>query len=238
MRKILLYIFLIAFSQTAFAQTKIDEYGAIITDDEYFRLSHFVVEELKKDKDSRVTIIIYKDKSETTGKFLRHFYGVEDFLIKAFDISPDKFSVVFGGEDKRRTEIWLSKSKNDAIKFENKMLDETLAGKINQKLLFDYNCIDCDESPFINQFIFREGFDYLAKALKANPNTVALINIPKVEYVSKTAKEKSELLVEIKNRIIEKNEISKNRIKIQFTSGNFAFFYIIPQTVKIKENKF
>lgn len=232
MRKILLCIILIAFSQTAFAQTKIDEYGGLITDDEYGHIVYFL-EELKKDENTFGTLIIYKDKSETTGKFLRHFYGIKSFLADVFAVSPDKFSVVFGGEETRRTEVWLSKSKMEADKFKSKFLDETLVGNINKKVLFDINCIDCDESPFINQFIFREGFDYLAKALKANPKTFALIKIPKVEYVSKTAKEKSELLAEIKNRIIEKNEISKNRIKIQFTSGNFATFYIIPQTVKI-----
>lgn len=227
MKRNFLCLFLaILFSSAVFAQTQIDEYGPIISDDESARLFNFA-EQLKNDEANIGTIVIHKDKSETTGRFLRHFYGVKDFLIEAFDIAPKRFSIVFGGEDVRRTQIWLSKSKKEASKFESKILDETLAGKISRRILFDYNCLDCDESPFVNQFIFREGIDYLANALRANSRTKAIIKIGGVEYLSKSSKEKKDLLKNIFERL-EKNKIRRNRVAVQFTSGMLARFYIIP----------
>lgn len=232
MEKIVLCIALVVFSQTVFSQTKIDEYGKIITDDESARLYNFV-EQLKKDKTVSGTLVIYKDKSETTGKFLRHFYGVKSILMNSFGVSPDSFSIVFGGEDIRRTEIWLNNSKEESSKFESKILDETLAGKINRKTLFDNNCIDCDESPFINQFIFGAGLDYLAEALKANPDTSALIQIAKVEYLAESTKERKDLINLIFDRL-KKSQIPKDRISVKFIRGVEAKFYIIPKANKNK----
>lgn len=233
MKKIFLCAILFVFSQIAFAQTKIDEYGGIIADDESGRLDYFAAQ-LKKDKNAKGTIIIYKHRLETTGKFLRHFYGVKNFLVKALDVSPDKFSVVFGGEEVRRTEIWLSESKNETVKFDNKILDETLNGKIMKRTLFDTECIECDPVVFIDGFIFREGLEYFAKALLANPNTNALIEVSKAEY--RTRKKRTELINEILDILVKDTKISKNRIEIQFTSPksevSYASFYIIPKIDK------
>ena len=226
MKRILLCLILIASSQWVLAQTKFDEYGALLSEDESARLYNFAGQ-LKESGAVEGTLIIYKDKSETTGKFLRHFYGVKSFLIESFSISPEKVSIVFGGESTRRTEMWLSKSKEESSKFESEIFDEKLAGKINRKILFDYNCLDCDESPFVNQFIFREGIDYLAEVLKANPKTKAIIKIAKVEFVSKTTKEKRYLLNEIFDRL-RKKQVQRKKVSVQFTSGNWAKFYIIP----------
>lgn len=226
MRKIFLCLIFIAFSQTVLTQIKIDDYGALISEDESGHLDNLVAK-LREDSIAEATFVIYKDKAEPTGRFLRHFYGVKDFMIEIYKVSPEKLSIVFGGDNTRRTEIWLSQSKEEAAKFENKVLDETLVGKINRKTLFDYNCIDCDESPFINQFIFREGVDYLAETLKANPHTKAVIEIARVKYLSKTAKERKELLNQIFDKI-EKKQIRRNKISIRFTSGIWAKFYIIP----------
>ena len=231
MRKILPILFVLMISQIAFAQTKIDEYGKIISDDEGACLYYFV-EKLKNDKDAKGAIIIYKDKFETTGKFLRHFHGVKSFLIESLGISPNRFSLVFGGENLRRTEVWLSKSDDEKLKFDAKPLDETLNGKIVKTTLFDIECLDCDQVVFINQFIFREGLEYFARAVQANPNTTALIEISKVEYVSKTRTEKQKLVNKIFEVLVKDNKISKDRIKIRFKSGYNASFYIIPKIDK------
>lgn len=231
MRKILPILFVLMISQITFTQTKIDEYGKIISDDEYFRLAYFL-EQLKEDKKFKGTIVIQKNKFETPGKFLRHFHGVKSFLIESLGISPDRFSLVFGGENLRQTELWLSKSDNEKLKFDAKSLDETLNGKITKTTLFDSECLDCDQVVFINQFIFREGLEYFARAVQANPNTTALIEISKVEYVSKTRTEKQKLVNKIFEVLVKDNKISKNRIKIRFKSGYNASFYIIPKIDK------
>lgn len=231
MRKILPILFVLLISQIAFAQTKIDEYGKIIPDDEYFRLTYFL-EQLKEDKNFKGTIVIQKDKFETTGKFLRHFHGVKSFLIESLGISSDRFSLVFGGENVHQTELWLSKSDDEKLKFDAKPLDETLNGKITKTTLFDSECLDCDQVVFINQFIFREGLEYFARAVQANPNTTALIEISKVEYVSRTRTEKQKLVNKIFEVLVKDNKISKDRIKIRFKSGYNASFYIIPKIDK------
>jgi hypothetical protein len=231
MKKILPLFFILLISYISFSQTKIDEYGGIIPDDEGARLDHFSGQ-LKADENAKGTIIIYKDKREPMGNFLRHFYGVKSFLITQIGVRPDKFSIVFGGENKRRTKIWLNESKNQALKIDDKLLDETLSGKITKKTLFDRSCLDCDPVVFINESIFGNGLNYFAKALQANPNTNALIEISEVEYISKTPKEKTKLVNIILEGLIKNNKISKNRIKIRYKSGYWTSFYIVPKIDK------
>jgi hypothetical protein len=159
---------------------------------------------------------------------------VRNFLVKAIGVSPDRFSVVFGGEDVRKTEIWISNSKNETVRFNNKVLDETLGGKIKKRILFDRECIECDPAVFINGFIFREGLEYFAKALLANPNSNALIEVSKTEY--RARRERTKLSNEILNILVKDKKISKNRIKIQFTLFKsivaYASFYIVPKIDK------
>ncbi len=235
---LLIFVLFLICHNFTFAQTKFDEYGGVIADDESARLEYLAAQ-LKNEKNAKGTIIIYKHKLETTGKFLRHFYGVRNFLVKAIGVSPDRFSVLFGGEDVRRTEIWISDSKNETVKFDNKVLDETLDGKITKRTLFDRECIECDPAVFIDGFIFRDGLEYFAKALLANPNTNALIEVSKVEYISRTRKERTELINKILSILVKDNKISENRIKIQFTSARsvvaYASFYIVPKIDKINK---
>ncbi|CAN5233286.1 hypothetical protein BH20ACI1_BH20ACI1_00410 [soil metagenome] len=100
--------------------------------------------------------------------------------------------------------------------------------------MFDENCLDCDTSPFVHQFILREGVDYLAKALVSNPNFNALLTIARVENTSKFFGERSKLTKEILGRFRSKG-IQRNRVTIQFTSGIDVRFYIVPRTTKINK---
>ncbi|HYJ92595.1 MAG TPA: hypothetical protein VEV84_14900 [Pyrinomonadaceae bacterium] len=207
------------------AQSPVDEYGNIIPDDEFGHLGYFS-DKLKADSVSVGTIVIYKDTRETTGHFLRHYYGVSSFLTKVFKLSPEKFKMIFGGEGERRTKLYIGPAGTSNL--HGIELDETLRGKISKDTLFDWECIDCDPVVFINGFIFREGMVYLARALLANPGTISVIKIGRVEYLSKTAKERRELKKEIRDMLIQSGLRNLKRVRLRFAKGSFAFVYIIP----------
>jgi hypothetical protein len=232
MKSVLSILFILLVWQISFAQTESAEYGGVIPDEEYAYLSIFA-DKLNKNADTKGIIIIHKHKTEPVGHFLRHFYGVRNYLINQFSAPAERFSVLYGGEvEGRRTEMRIIKGESEKSNFPKEALDETLSGKIRQKTLFDEECIDCDPVVFINESIFIEGLDYFARALKENPNTNALIEISKVEYVSKTRKEKKELTNKIFEVLVKDNKISRDRIKIKFKSGMTASFYIIPKIDK------
>lgn len=233
MKKILTVLFILLISQVAFSQTKFDEYGYLIPDNEGARL-YDVFQEFSENKDSKIYILINKEKKMAFGKFLRYFYGVKAFLSN-FNITKESIKMIMGEEkDKQLTQIYFVKNNNPSLVFKEVSVENKLQEKITKKSLFDTNCTDCDESPFIKQFIFREGLDYLAIALKANPTSNALLEVGRVEYLSRTVKERKELTKQIFGRL-KKNGIGKERVSIQFNSGNIASFYIIPKKVRIKK---
>lgn len=222
--------FALVLSQIIFGQTKIDEYEKLNSEDESGHLA-YISQEFSKAENSKIHILINKEKKMPYGKFLRYFYGIENYL-NLFDIPKKSVITVAGAEkDEQLTQIWFVKDNQKLPAFNEISINEGINLRQSKKVLFDENCLDCDESPFIKQSIFREDLDYLAKALKSNPTANALIKIAKVEYLSKTAKERSILTNEIIGRL-KKNQIQRNRISIQFTSGSEAFFYIIPKANK------
>ncbi len=222
--------FALVLSPLIFGQTKIDEYEKLISEDESAHLA-YISQEFSKAENSKIHILINKGKKMPYGKFLRYFYGIGDYL-NLFDIPKKSIITVAGAEkDEQLTQIWFVKDNQKPPVFSEISINKGISFKQSKKILFDENCLDCDESPFIKQSIFREGLNYLAKALKANPRANALIKIAKVEYLSKTAKERRTLTNEIIGRL-KKNQIQKNRISIEFTSGSEAFFYIIPKINK------
>ncbi len=95
------------------------------------------------------------------------------------------------------TQIWFVKDDQKTPAFDEISINEGINLKQPKKVLFDENCLDCDTSPFVHQFILREGVDYLAKALASNPNSNALLTIARIENISKSFRERSKLTKEI-----------------------------------------
>lgn len=244
MKKILSLIFLLLISQSAFAQTKIDEYdrGKLFDCDEHARLYNFA-NELNNHPKAKGYVVIYKPINLKTGIFLRHFYGVKRVLTDFMDVKPERLQIIAGEERKEmQTELWLVSDDEKVPDFPTLSLEAKLNETITNKSLFDYECIGCSPAVVIDFFIFNEGLEYFAEALKANPNSKALISIGTNEFISKTHIEKKELTERILEVLVKKNGIAKNKIKIQFIKSNFAYLYIIPpnaekSSVNLNKNK-
>ena len=244
MKEILSLILLLLISQSAFAQTKIDEYDRrnLFDDDEFARLGNFAIALNNNPKDKGY-LIVHKSENVGTGKFLRRFFGVKRVLTDFMGIKPERFQIIAGKERKEMlTEFWLVSDGEKVPDFPTLSLEAKLNEPITKKSLFDYECIGCDPAVIIDFFIFNEGLEYFAEALKANPNSNALIIVGKNEFISKTRKERKDLIEEISEVLTKKNHISKNRIKIQFTKSDFAKLYLIPtngekSSVNLNENK-
>lgn len=223
-------LFVLLISQIAFAQTKFDEYDRadLYDDDEFARLDGFS-NELKSKPKAKGYVIIYKPKNLGTGKFLRHFYGVRRVLTEFMSINPERLQMIAGEERKEmRTEFWLVSENEKVPDFPTLSLEAKIKEQIIKKTLFDYECIGCTPAVILDYFIFNEGLEYFAEALKANPNSNALITIGKNEFISQTRKEKKELIERILETLVGKNKITKNRIKIEFINSDFAHLYVIP----------
>jgi hypothetical protein len=233
MKKILTILFVLLISRFVFAQEKFAEYGNIIPDDEFSVLLN-AGEKAVENKESRIYVLINKEKKMPIGKFLRYFYGVRTYIQKNSNL-PEGLVIVEAGEEKdtQLTRIWIVKKGETLPVFNTIPIEDRLTEKIAKKTLFDQNCYGCDESPFIKQFIFREGLDNLAKIMRANMNCKALLKIPLlIEYPKRERiKEKNELRNEIVNRLT-KQGISPKRLSIQFVAGDNAKFYLIPKIAK------
>ena len=233
MKKIVAVLVILLISQAIFAQKKVAEYGRIISDDEFGTLLG-TADEWRMNRDSKIYVLINKEKEMPIGRFLRYFYGVESYLANEGQVPKESIIVEAGEEqNKQFTQIWIVKKDEKFPDFKKMSLEEKLNGKITKKILFDRNCIDCDESPFIKQYIFREGLNNPAKVLKLNPNCSAYINIQQPSYYSKSDK-----LYDRKDRTtdiiewFEANGISKVRYSIKFTVGDEAKIYIVPNRKK------
>lgn len=234
MSRILLVVLLLAGAISNVSQTDLDRYGGLSPEDEFGHLIYFA-DTLKTKPTTKASVIIYKDERETAGAFLRYFYGIQAFMTTALGVSPDRFDVIYAGQNVRKTEIYLQ-AVGEKRAIPTSRLDDVLQGEINKKTLFDTACIDCDSSPFINQFIFREGIDYLANALIANPNTDSVVEIPRVESLSKTSREQLNLSREIYERLAQNGLLSQKRVKLRFVKGIFARIYVFPSDIKPKRS--
>lgn len=229
MKKILVILFVLLISQVVLAQTKIDEYGKLISDDEGSRL-YAISQQLLQNKESRIYVLINKEKKMPFGRFLRYFYGVGNF-INRLGVPKESITILAGKvRDEQFTQIWIVHKNEKPPDFKQISIKDKLSVKIKRKVLFDENCIDCDESPFIKQNILGEGIDYLATVLKANPNIIASIQIVN-----------GDSFIENRERFIK--EISNRVFKITETKqlGSFLFkretnsvirFYLFPKPPK------
>jgi hypothetical protein len=228
MKKILTILLVLLISQTVINQTKIDEYGRLIADDESGRLVSVAVG-FSENSDLKVYFLHTKEKKTPLGRFLRHINGVARYLTLYKVPKESIFTDARKEErDSPQTEIWLIK-KNEELPLVNKTpLDEKLREQISKKTLFDEECTDCSPAVDLDQGIFQEGLDYLSIALKANPTSKAILKIQRVEFLSETLKQRQELTNQIIKRL-KNNKIQRSRFSIHFPSRiNRTRFYIIP----------
>jgi hypothetical protein len=232
--KILLLLVVYSLSSVfAMSQTKIDEYGKLISDDEYFHLSN-LADELKKDPRANAAIVISRPPNARVGSFLRHFYGVGEAM-ERFGVSPDRFELISGSETLvLKTELWLVGPGDVFPNISDPRFADLTSQPVHQRKLFDRECLDCDRSPFIDQMIFGNGLDHFAHALAANTELGGDIVIGEVDYVSRNKAEKAELQQAITWKLVTQHKIPANRIRIRFVRSIFASLYLVP----VKKQKY
>jgi hypothetical protein len=229
MKKILTILLASLISQVVFAQEKFAEYGSIISDDEFSVLLD-AGDKVVESRESRIYILINKEKKMPNGQFLRYFYGIRNYIVENRGL-PKESVIVEAGQEKNEqmTRIWILKKDEKLPVLDSISTENMLKAKITKKTLFDQNCYGCDESPFVKQFIFREGLDNLAKIMQENITCKVLIKIPRL--IEESKRERIELHNEIVNRLKQQG-ISPKRLSIQFVVGDKAKFYLIPKIAK------
>ncbi|HRH44487.1 MAG TPA: hypothetical protein PKY82_22820 [Pyrinomonadaceae bacterium] len=228
MKKTLAMLFVLIISQIIFAQTKIDEYERLNSDAESGRLT-MLHSYILESPNSKGQILIYPKEKTPLGKILRHIYG-----IRAYTGLDNSSLIIETGRERKKpfNEIWLIKEGEKKISINSVSYEDKLNDKIKKKTLFDRECILCEPTVDLDQYIFRQGLDYFAKALKANPKASALIEIATVQYLSETKKERRELIAKIYNSLVKKHLIKQSRIKIEFIGSDNASFYLIPNSTR------
>jgi hypothetical protein len=218
------------------AQTKIDEYEKLISDDEYFRLLN-LADKLKEDSGSSAAVVMYAPARLPRGAFLRYFYGVGETLVR-FGISGSRVRLVYGGQAKtRRTELWVLDPGQNLPDRAGRSVTELIDEPISRRTLFDWRCLDCDLTPFIDQLIFGDGIDHCVAVLTTHPNVSGEFLIGRVAYVSQTRREQAEIRKRITDELVLNGKISKARVRISFTRSNFAMVYLITDRWKQSRNK-
>lgn len=226
MKKIITLFFIIFCFQNTFTQTKWDEFGQLSRDSISARVDAFLSQIGQKHQNKGLMFVVKKE-SEPLGQFLRYYYGLQNYtrIITKNAIQPE-FRM---GEDKdSRIELWIIKKGEKYPKLKTVSPEEELSRKISEKSLFDRSQSDWGSAVNIDLFIFREGLDYLAMALKSNPNSTASIEVAKTSASSSSKKEQTESTENIFDILVKKYGISQNRINIKFDSGSETRFFILP----------
>lgn len=222
MKKPLLLLVILMFIQNITAQTKIDEFGAMPYDDITSRLenAHQLVRDNPK---QQAYFVIYKPKNTPTGKFARHFYGIQNFWVKFLRFPSSQIEMAAGEErEELLTQIWQIDENLKVPDVKTISLREKITEKIKEKTLFDSDCIVCEPDPSVPLSLFYgDGLKFYAEALKANPQTQALIQMRK-NYRIKVMRDKL-----IKDYGIEAKRI-KFQIKKSLPGASDARFYIVP----------
>lgn len=229
----LLLILFFCFSPSLIAQIKVTEYGIVGTDEESNYIDILATEVMNKPS-SKGLIIVHKGTNMSTGEFLRHFLGIKRYWSHRL---PSEKLIMITGEERKEfyVEMLLIPESAKGSEFKTISLEEKLEEKVTTKTLFDKECIICEPTVNISLHIFQEGLDFLAQALKANPNTYALIEIDSHRNASGNRKERLNLTQEILDRLVKTRKIPRNRIKIRFTSGDtYAKFYIVPTKTNLR----
>ena len=222
MRKMLLLSVILMLLQNVSAQTKIDEFGAITYDDISARLEN-AYQLVKDEPNQKAYFVINKPENIPLGKFARYFYGIQNFWTKYMRLPSSQIEMAAGEEkEELSTQIWKINGKLKFPDVETISLQDKIKGKITEKTLFDSDCIDCEPDPPIPLSIFYgDGLKFYAEALKANPQTQALIEMRK-NYRIKVMRTKL-----IKEYGIEAGRI-KFQIKKSLPDASDARFYIVP----------
>ena len=221
-----LLIVSLAFNLSAISQTLEDRFGKLLDDDIYARIDNFC-SLVERKPDSIGHAVFHKQTGEPLGAFLRYFHGVER-VWKSRGCDPARL-VMHAGEDQDEPiqEFWLALPgqvfRPDATDLQNR-----LTQKLIGRTLFDYQCIGCDPAVFLKLWIFRDGLDYAAAALKANPHSFAEYVIGINAYVSGTLQERRDLRKEIIGELRRKSGNPHLMVAIRFVRHSmFAKAYLV-----------
>ncbi len=148
MKNLLLLIVLVIFTQTFFAQTKIDEYERTDSDAESGRIDNFLMN-LDKQPESRGLIIIYSGESEERlGNILRLIEGIKQYIVfrDVYSRAARTFTerITFKIEKGKETlfkELWVYPKDIPLPEIEqpNVNLDN-----LKTKYLYASVCVDCE----------------------------------------------------------------------------------------------
>lgn len=219
-------LLLLLLSDSASAQTKIDEYNRLIADDEYFHLAN-VAEKMKADDRLSSAVVISSQRGSAAGSSLRYFYGVGE-AISRFGIARDRIHLIYAGEGpNRETQLWLLRPGEALAQKSGRNIAELSGRVFSRNTLYDYECLDCDRTPFIDQGIFSGGLEHVVSALKANPSASVDIRIGRVDFVSRSRRDQAQLRRSIMDKVVRSGNIGTSRVRIRFTGGTFAYVYLI-----------
>jgi len=208
-------ILLMTFVVISHAQTnsaiKLDEYGALTTDDEASHLDLFA-ERLSKEPKLKGQIVAYSGPRLERGYYLRRIYGINNYLINMRGIAADRLTVVDGGYAQEfSTALWLIPDGATSPPVASKMANPTV--DTTKPIMFDQECLDC--SPAVPLYLhgFQEGLKFYADALRERPSTTAVLIIRPNDRTS--LKDSVQSARNVKSRLIKRHGITAQRITLK-----------------------
>jgi hypothetical protein len=214
------------------AQTLVDRFDTLANDEIGGRLYNFAGE-LKKAPDSRGLIVMHFAHVMTPGEFARRLNGARKFTagISGVGIGRVETAVSLSKDERVFYELWSIYPGGKEPPVFSAPVSEIIGAAVAKKKLFDKECIDCDNSPFVSDFILSdESLNNYGAALKANPECSASIEIGIVKGLSGTSAQRKKLAARILKNLFDKYAISSGRVNIRFDNSGFASFYIVPKS--------
>jgi hypothetical protein len=238
MKKLFFILVFLLTSQIAFAQTKVDEYGAVTNDQESGRIDNFL-NVLQQEPESKGLIVIYSGANkERLGNILAHIEGIKQYAGYRESVKNEISFVIAEGRNPLDKELWIVQKGEASPKL--KLTDLNLNG-LKAKYEYALRCLECE--PSIPE-LARDRFTLALyiDALKKNENYNALITIENGLAYDENGQTISakKFASNLKELLTTKGGIDKKRIKIRVinnkTGAAVAQFYIVPKIVKDKPN--
>jgi hypothetical protein len=126
---------------------------------------------LTNNPQSRAYLVAYSKQGMPPGHFLRRIYGYQNYLVNMRGTEPNRITVIEGGtKDVLSTELWLVPNGAPPPTADS---DLNLSPKLPTK--FDVMFPDCQSEMTVYLEETDDSLRFYARALVANPNTVAKI---------------------------------------------------------------
>lgn len=209
------------------AQTKIDSYGRLPTDDESAHLDRFRIE-LARRPEMRGYVVGYNnDSTVPRGAFLRRLYGDRAYLNRGLE--PDRLSVIDGGyRDNLTIELWIVPA--DA----KPPVPEPALSPVHDrttKFLFDEECLECSPAVFLDLSALESSLGFYAAEL-GREGRGEMIVWPSRTYSSAQALADAR---RARRKLAREFGIAQNRIDIKLAKRNkedvaTVEFWVIPRT--------